>query len=124
MPDLGTFSISLAVRDLATSRAFYERLGFEVSGGDEESRWLMMRCGDALIGLFQRMFERNIITFNPPDARAVHQHLSAGGIETELLHEMPDTEDPAEAAPAESDTGPVHLMLEDPDGNSILLDQF
>ena len=124
MPDLGMFSVSLNVRDLAASRAYYERLGFEVSGGDADEGWLILRSGEAAIGLFQGMFEHNILTFNPPDVRAIAAHLRERGLEVELQHEMPDTLDPAQALPADSDSGPAHLMLVDPDGNQILLDQF
>lgn len=120
--DLGQFSVSLSVQDLEASQAFYERLGFEPVGGGDG--WMMMRHGEAMIGLFQGMFEGNILTFNPADVRAVHRALAAGGLETELLHEMPGTQDPGAALPAAQDEGPAHLMLEDPDGNAILLDQF
>ena len=119
----GHFSVSLAVRDLEASRAFYERLGFEALGGGEG--WLMMRAGEsAMIGLFEGMFEANILTFNPPDVRAVRRALAERGIEAELLHEMPDGQDPAAALPATEDEGPAHLVLSDPDGNAILFDQF
>ena len=118
------FSVSLNVRDLAASHAYYERLGFEVSGGDAEQGWLILRAGEATIGLFHGMFEQNILTFNPPDVRAIASHLREHGLDVELKHEMPDTLDPGQALPAESDTGPAHLNLVDPDGNLILLDQF
>lgn len=119
----GHFSVSLAVRDLEASRDFYERLGFEALGGGEG--WLMMRAGEsATVGLFEGMFEANILTFNPPDVRAVRRVLAERGIEAELLHEMPDGQDPAVALPATGDEGPAHLVLEDPDGNAILFDQF
>ena len=120
--DLGQFSVSLSVQDLEASKAFYERLGFEPLGGGDG--WLMMRHGEAMIGLFQGMFEGNILTFNPGDVRAVRRALAEQGIATELLHEMPDSQDPTQALPATEDEGPVHLMLEDPDGNAIMLDQF
>ena len=121
-PNLGYFSVSLSVRDLAVSQAFYEQLGFEPLGGGEG--WLMMRQGGAMIGLFEGMFEGNILTFNPPDVRAAQRRLAERGLETELLHEMPDSQDPAVALPATEDEGPAHIVIEDPDGNSILLDQF
>lgn len=69
------------------------------------------------------MFERNILTFNPPDVRAVRAELAARGIETPLLHEMPDSDDPAVAQPTDEGSGPAHIMLEDPDGNPVLFDQ-
>ena len=121
-PDLGHFSVSLAVRDLAVSRAFYEQLGFEPWGGGKG--WLMMRQGGATIGLFQRMFEGNLLTFSPPDVRAVQRRLAERGLETELLHEMVGGQDPTKARPATTDQGPAHLVLRDPDGNAILIDEF
>lgn len=107
--DLGTFSISLAVKDLRASRAFYEKLGFEVVGGDDE-KWAILRNGDAVIGLFEGLFERNIITFNPADARAVQTELKGRGLELEQECD-------------EEGEGPAHLVLLDPDGNPILIDQ-
>ena len=121
-PNLGYFSMSLAVSDLAVSQAFYEQLGFEPLGGGEG--WMIMRQGGAMIGLFEGMFEKNILTFNPPDVRAVQARFAERGVETELLHEMPEGQDPAVALPATEDEGPAHIVIEDPDGNAILLDQF
>lgn len=109
--DLGNFSISLAVKDIKASRAFYEKLGFEVFDGKEEENWLMLRNGEAKIGLFQGMFENNIITFNPPDVRSIQKHLKAGGVTLTLEAD-------------ETTEGPAHITLFDPDGNAILLDQF
>ena len=120
--ELGAFSVSLAVQDIARSRAFYENLGFTVLGGDEEENYLMLRNGDTVIGLFQGMFENNILTFNPgwdararelesfTDAREIQQSLKAAG--AELLSEAD-----------EQSSGPASLMLTDPDGNLILIDQ-
>lgn len=119
---LGAFSISLAVKDLAASRRFYEALGFRVFHGDPEQHWLMLRNGDAVIGLFEGMFEDNILTFNPgwdqaannleefTDIREIQQHLKSQGIE--LTSETD-----------ESGNGPGSLTLLDPDGNRIMLDQ-
>jgi catechol 2,3-dioxygenase-like lactoylglutathione lyase family enzyme len=107
--ELGTFSVSLAVKDIAASRAFYEALGFEVFAGEQEQRWLILRNGDANIGLFQGMFEGNILTFNPSDVRAVQATLKERGIALTLE--------------AQGDSGPGHATLVDPDGNAILLDQ-
>ena len=121
-PNLGYFSVSLAVRDLDASRAFYERLGFEPLGGGEG--WLVMRQGGAMIGLFQGMFDANVLTFNPPDVRAVQARLAERGVETELLRPVPDSDDPTAALPADSAEGPAYIVLEDPDGNAILIDQF
>jgi len=107
--DLGNFSISLSVKDLAQSRAFYEAFGFEQIAGDADQNWLILRNGEAKIGLFQGMFEGNMITFNPSDARAVQAALKQAGY-------TPGTE----AADGE---GPTHFAIEDPDGNLILVDQ-
>lgn len=120
--DLGTFSVSLAVNDLAASRAFYEKLGFEEKGGNAAQNWLILRNGTTTIGLFQGMFEENIMTFNPgwnsdakklekfTDVRELQRRLKAAGLE--LTSEAD-----------ESTTGPASLTLADPDGNVILLDQ-
>lgn len=120
--NLGTFSISLAVKNLAASRAFYEKLGFEQVGGDQTQNWLILRNGDTTIGLFQGMFERNTLTFNPgwtgqaetlkefADIREIQQSLKAKGL---VLTSEAD----------ESATGPASLTLIDPDGNPVLVDQ-
>ena len=121
--ELGAFSVSLAVKDLDASQTFYEALGFSVTGGSLEQRYLILKNGDAIIGLFQGMFEKNILTFNPglnqqaervqdfTDVREIQRHLEEHGLE--LVHE------------ADQDTsGPAHVTLEDPDGNHILIDQF
>ena len=108
--DLGTFSVSLAVKDIKASRAFYEKLGFTEIAGDESQNWLILRNGDAKIGLFQGMFPNNILTFNPLDVRGVQKALKAQGIALTLEAD-------------ESTTGPAHATLIDPDGNGILLDQ-
>jgi hypothetical protein len=117
----GNFSVSLAVKDLAASREFYQKLGFEACGGNAKN-WLIMQNGGATIGLFQGMFERNILTFNPgwdsacntlnefTDVRELQRRLRALGIE------------PVTAAD-EATTGPGSFMIVDPDGNSILVDQ-
>ena len=120
--ELGAFSVSLAVKDLEAARAFYEKLGFSRIGGDG-SGYLMMANGGATIGLFQGMFEGNILTFNPGlwqdgspaaefmDVRTIRASLLAQGIEMDT-----DT-DP-------DGTGPAHVVIHDPDGNAILIDQF
>ena len=120
--ELGAFSISLAVKDIAASRAFYESLGFSVFGGNQDERWLIMRNGATLVGLFQGMFEKNMMTFNPgwdsdaqplpafDDVRDIQRHLLAQGVTLE-------------AQADETTTGPAHIMLTDPDGNPILIDQ-
>lgn len=119
---LGAFSVSLAVKDIAVSRAFYEALGFTVFGGDQEQHWLIMKHGTTVIGLFQGMFDQNLLTFNPgwdadanalpafTDVRVVQARLKDAGLT--LDHEA----DPAT-------TGPAHIALTDPDGNQILIDQ-
>ena len=119
---LGAFSVSLAVKDLQASRAFYAKLGFEVVGGEAAQNWLILRNGTATIGLFQGMFERNILTFNPgwddqaqpvedfTDVREHQRRLKSEGIE-------PQTE------ADEGGTGPASFVVVDPDGNPILIDQ-
>jgi predicted lactoylglutathione lyase len=119
---LGAFSVSLAVKDLSKSKEFYEKLGFKVFAGEMEQNYLIMKNGDALIGLFQGMFENNLLTFNPgwdqdantletyEDVRSIQQQIREKGIS--LLSE------------ADKDSsGPASIMLADPDGNVILIDQ-
>ncbi len=120
--DLGNFSISLAVKDLKVSREFYEKLGFTKVGGEATQNWLILRNGHATIGLFQGMFENNIMTFNPgwsrdgenldefTDVREIQKRLKAAGISLT-------------AETDESTTGPANIMVTDPDGNLILFDQ-
>ena len=120
--NLGAFSVSLTVSDLEASRAFYEKLGFEVFHGEPSQNWLIMRNGDHVIGLFQGMFERNLMTFNPgwnqqsgelaefTDIRDLQKELRARGITP--VSEVDETT-----------SGPGSLMIVDPDGNPILLDQ-
>jgi len=120
--ELGAFSISLAVKDLEASRAFYEKFGFKVFAGDASQNWLILKNGDHAIGLFQGMFEKNILTFNPgwdsnatqldsfDDVRELQRRLKAEGVE--LTSEADETT-----------TGPASLTAVDPDGNPILVDQ-
>ena len=120
--ELGAFSVSLAVKDLAKSKDFYEKLGFEQIGGDPGQNWLILRNESHVIGLFQGMFEKNILTFNPgwdqrgdevnpfTDVREIQRELNSHGIK--LDSEADD-----------STTGPGSLMLTDPDGNPIMIDQ-
>ncbi|GAA6180854.1 hypothetical protein NBRC116594_22920 [Shimia sp. NS0008-38b] len=120
--DLGAFSMSLAVKDLAASRAFYEKLGFEMFGTQPAENWCILKNGDHIIGLFEGMFDSNILTFNPgwdqnaqntenfTDVRALQKQLKAEGLE--LMSEAD-----------EATSGPASLMLKDPDGNTILIDQ-
>ncbi len=117
--DLGNFSISLAVRDIEASRTFYERLGFERTlGGDN---WGIFINGKAVIGLFQGMFEDNLITFNESDVRGIAASLREQGVEVEVMT-MPDPTDPSRLEPAGPE-GPGHFTLTDPDGNHLLFDQ-
>lgn len=118
---LGNFSVSLAVKDLATSRAFYEKLGFKSVGGDG-TKWVILQNDGSTIGLFQAMFEKNILTYNPgwdrtcatlpefDDVRDIQKTLQSRGL-------TPTT------TADENSTGPVSLTLSDPDGNVILIDQ-
>jgi catechol 2,3-dioxygenase-like lactoylglutathione lyase family enzyme len=119
---LGNFSVSLAVKNLAASREFYEKLGFRAIGGDQAQNWLIMQNETSTIGLFQGMFDKNILTFNPgwdrnanpladfDDVRELQRTLQARGLTLT-------------SAADESSTGPASLMLIDPDGNPILIDQ-
>ena len=119
---LGAFSVSLAVNDLAASRAFYQKLGFEVFAGEAAQSWLIMKNGDCVIGLFQGMFEKNMLTFNPgwdadarpldsfTDVRELQRRMKAQGVEL-----ISETDEDA--------TGPASFVVLDPDGNPILFDQ-
>lgn len=120
--ELGAFSVSLSVKDIAVSRAFYEKLGFSVMHGDADQGWLIMKSATAVIGLFQGMFEKNTLTFNPG--------WDANGQESEPFTDVRDIQKRLKAAGmalgSEADdasTGPAHIMLIDPDGNPILIDQ-
>jgi catechol 2,3-dioxygenase-like lactoylglutathione lyase family enzyme len=120
--ELGAFSISLNVKDIEKSRAFYEKLGFEAFHGDVSQNWLVMKNGEHVIGLFQGMFEKNTLTFNPgwdqnaqtlesfTDVRELQQQLKTQGVQFA-----------SEAD--ESTTGPASFIIVDPDGNPILVDQ-
>ena len=120
--ELGAFSVSLSVADLDASRGFYEKLGFEVTGGAAEHDYLILKNGETTIGLFHGMFEGNILTFNPglttrmerlesyTDVRTVQASLEEQGM---LLQTR-----------AEGEAGPASITLSDPDGNAVLIDQF
>ena len=120
--ELGHFSVILAVKDIEASKQFYEKLGFTVFGGDQAQNWLIMKNGDRNIGLFQGMFDKNILTFNPgwnsdaqplsefTDVRELQRQLKASGVN--MIVEAD-----------ESSTGPASFMIADPDGNTILVDQ-
>ncbi|HEX6135394.1 MAG TPA: VOC family protein [Longimicrobiales bacterium] len=120
--ELGAFSISLAVKDLAASRQFYEKFGFTVFAGDATQNYLMLKNGDHVIGLFQGMFERNILTFNPGwDSNA--KRLSSFVDVREIQREVKSRGVTLVTEADESTTGPASFIAVDPDGNPILVDQ-
>ena len=120
--ELGAFSISLAVKDIEASKSFYEKLGFEVFGGDISQNWLILKNGDHVIGLFQGMFERNILTFNPGwDSNA--RRLDAFTDVRELQRQLRAQGVAFQSEADESTTGPASFVVVDPDGNPILVDQ-
>jgi lactoylglutathione lyase len=122
MMKLGNFSVSLAVKDIALSRAFYEKLGFVVWGGDQAHNWLILKNGSTVIGLFQGMFERNILTFNPgwdADAQRLPEFTDIRDLQRELRAQEVRLITEAD----EMTSGPASFMVEDPDGNQILVDQ-
>jgi catechol 2,3-dioxygenase-like lactoylglutathione lyase family enzyme len=120
--ELGAFSISLAVKDIEASRKFYEQFGFKAFFGEASQNWLILKNGDHAIGLFQGMFEENILTFNPgwdqnaqplpsfTDVRDLQRQLKAAGVQFQQEAD-------------ESTTGPASFLVLDPDGNPILVDQ-
>src|ERR1700759_422533 len=120
--ELGNFSVSLAVKDIKASKAFYEKLGFKEAGGKLEQNWIVLQNGNARIGLFQGMFEKNILTFNPgwgkdkeplkdfQDVRELQRTLKERG-----LTMKPEADEKTE--------GPAYFMITDPDGNTLLVDQ-
>ena len=119
---VGAFSISLNVKDIHASKDFYEKIGFEVFGGDIGQNWLIMKNGNTVIGLFQEMFEKNMLTFNPgwdqnaqnldafTDIRELQRNLKAAGI-------------PFTSEADETSQGPASFIIEDPEGNPVLFDQ-
>ena len=120
--DLGAFSVSLAVRDLQASRAFYEKLGFAVFAGDASRNWLILKNGGHVIGLVQGLFEKNILTFNPgwdSDAQAIDAFTDVRELQRRLRAEGVRFAQEAD----ESTTGPASFIVLDPDGNPILVDQ-
>jgi predicted lactoylglutathione lyase len=119
---LGAFSISLSVKDLAVSKIFYENLGFAVFAGSMEQRYLIMKNGNALVGLFQGMFAGNILTFNPgwDENATLQKHFDdVRKIQKQLKSKSLTLDTEAD----ETTTGPASLMLTDPDGNVVLIDQ-
>lgn len=120
---LGAFSISLTVKDIHASKAFYEKLGFKDLGGDITQNWLILKNGDCIIGLFQGMFEKNMLTFNPgwdSNARPVEEFTDVREIQRALKAQGVEVVDEVD----ESGSGPAHFIVHDPDGNPILFDQF
>jgi len=110
--ELGQFSVSLAVKDITQSKTFYETLGFKAHPecGSIEDKWLILQKDTTVIGLFEGMFESNILTFNPTDVRTIEKHLIDHGM--------------AIKTPTKGESGPTHCVLKDPDGNAIMFDQF
>jgi catechol 2,3-dioxygenase-like lactoylglutathione lyase family enzyme len=119
---LGAFSISLAVKDVKVSQAFYAKLGFETLGGDADQNWLILKNGDHVIGLFAGMFERNMLTFNPgwtQDAQPLAEFTDVRELQRALkAHGVPFLSEADETT-----TGPASFTVVDPDGNPILVDQ-
>ncbi len=121
--ELGTFSISLAVKDIEASKLFYEKLGFKIFGGDQSQNWLIMKNGDCVVGLFQGMFEKNILTFNPgwdSNAQQLPDFTDVRDLKSQLKNQGITILSEAE----EHATGPASFVIHDPDGNPILLDQY
>jgi lactoylglutathione lyase len=119
---LGAFSVSLAVKDIRASKEFYEKLGFEVFGGDIEQNWVILKNGDHTIGLFQGMFQKNMLTFNPgwdSSARKLETFTDVRELQRQLKAKSAELVSEVE----ESTAGPGSFMLVDPDGNPILVDQ-
>jgi len=120
--DLGAFSISLTVKDIEASKAFYEKLGFSIFGGDITQNWLIMKNGNSIIGLFQGMFDKNMLTFNPGwdmDANNMDSYTDIRGLQRKLKEQGVEFASEAD----ENSSGPASFMLMDPDGNPILVDQ-
>ena len=120
--ELGAFSISLAVKDLGASETFYQNLGFQAFGGDPAQGWLIMKNGGTVIGLFQGMFEGNILTFNPgwdQDAKPLDSFTDVRDLQRALRERGVTIIDEAD----ESTSGPASFIIIDPDGNPILIDQ-
>jgi predicted lactoylglutathione lyase len=120
--ELGAFSVSLAVKDIEASRLFYEKLGFSVFMGDQTQNWLILKNGEHTIGLFQGMFDKNILTFNPGwsnDAQPLTSFTDVRELQRRLKEQGVNLISEAD----ENSTGPASCMLADPDGNMILLDQ-
>lgn len=120
--ELGAFSISLNVKDIHASQEFYEKLGFQSLGGNSDDKWIILKNGDTVIGLFEGMFEKNMLTFNPgwnQDATEMDTFTDIRDLQKELKAKGMVFVNEAD----ESSTGPTHFVITDPDGNPILVDQ-
>jgi predicted enzyme related to lactoylglutathione lyase len=120
--DLGNFSVSLAVKDIAASKLFYEKLGFAVFMGNQSQNWLIMKNGSHVIGLFQGMFDKNVLTFNPgwnSDAQPLKEFTDVRALQRQLKERGLSMITEAD----ENTAGPASFMIADPDGNTILVDQ-
>ena len=120
--ELGNFSVSLAVKDVEVSKLFYQKLGFTVFAGDQSQKWLIMKNGQHNVGLFQGMFDKNILTFNPgwdSDAQPLAEFTDVRDLQRQLKASGANMISEAD----ESSTGPASFMIADPDGNTILIDQ-
>jgi catechol 2,3-dioxygenase-like lactoylglutathione lyase family enzyme len=120
--DLGAFSVSLAVKDIAASKAFYEMLGFQVFHGDIAQKWLILKNGATVLGLFEGMFERNLLTFNPgwdQDAAPLPAFTDIRQLQRRLREQGVAFQQQAD----EDTTGPASFVITDPDGNTLLFDQ-
>ncbi len=121
--DLGAFSVCLAVKDIHASKEFYEKLGFTQRSGDIRQNWVVMKNGDTVIGLFQGVFDENIMTFSPgwdQDAKELKEYADVRAIQKELKKKGVKLNKEAN----EETSGPEHFILEDPDGNKIMFDQY
>jgi len=121
--ELGAFSVSLAVADLDASRRFYEALGFVVTGGDAEDNWLILKNGESTLGLFHEMFDSNILTFNPGLTARMERHGTFTDVR-EVAQRLRDAGLTLTSAPEAGSAGAGSIMLVDPDGNAVLIDQF
>lgn len=120
--NLGAFSISLTVKDIHASKAFYEKLGFDSLGGNPDDKWIIMKNGDTVIGLFEGMFEKNMLTFNP----GWNQDATEADAFTDIRELQKTLKEQGMAFVNEADetsSGPTHFVIQDPDGNPILVDQ-
>lgn len=121
--DLGAFSVCLAVKDIHVSKEFYEKLGFVQRSGDIDKNWVVLKNGIVVIGLFQGMFDKNIMTFSPgwdQDAKELKEYTDVRDLQKEIKKKGIRLNEEAD----EETRGPAHFILEDPDGNQIMFDQY